>query len=93
MEQEQKQFQCTGDCLKCIAVQRQYCASQHSYNSMRILQGLTAAVEVLSSTVEDLKTKIDAIQGNEALVFDPNEEPSGEPTDTFTKIAQEGAGA
>jgi len=93
---EQKQFQCTGDCLKCIAVQRQYCASQHSHDSVMMLRELSEAVKALSSTVEDLKAKIEAIQDNEALVFDPKEDadnPSGKPKGTLIKKAQEGDGA
>lgn len=83
MEQnEQKQqFQCTGDCLNCIPVQRQYCASQHSYNTLRLLQQMQTAFDAMVGEIEQLKEKIESIQNNEALVFDPN------------NTAQDGSGA
>jgi len=82
MEQEQKQFKCTGDCTKCHPVQRQYCSSQKGYDNQRLLLDLMGAVE-------ELKAKIEAIQDNEALVFVP-EEKSEIPT---LPTAQEGDGA
>ena len=96
MEQTQQQFQCTGDCLKCIPVQRQYCASQHTYQSLRIIQNMQETVTVMACTIEELKEKINAIQANEALVFDPSNES---PTKIKSKIlyqkdkAQEAGGA
>lgn len=82
MKDEQKQFQCSGDCLKCIAVQRQYCASQHAYNSMRMIQKMQETLDELAEDFDELKEKVAAIQDNEALVFNPNND-----------IAQEGEGA
>lgn len=82
MKDEQKQFQCSGDCLKCIAVQRQYCASQHAYNSMRMIQKMQETLDELADDFDELKEKVTAIQDNEALVFNPNND-----------IAQEGEGA
>ncbi len=69
---EQQQFQCTGDCLKCSPVQRQYCAAQHAYHAMRMLQALTASLQSMTGTIEELAEKVAAIQGNEALLFNPN---------------------
>ena len=69
---EQQQFQCTGDCLKCSPVQRQYCAAQHAYHAMRMLQALTASLQSMTGTIDELKEKVSAIQGNEALLFNPN---------------------
>ena len=69
---EEKQFQCTGDCLKCMPVQRQYCACQHAYQSMRMLQEMAASLQQMTGKVEELKEKVSAIQGNEALLFDPS---------------------
>lgn len=56
-------FQCSGDCLKCMPAQRTYCASQHAYSNMKVLDQLMS--EVLS-----IKEKIEAMQNNEAMVFD-----------------------
>lgn len=70
--EQQTQFQCTGDCLKCSVAQRQYCSCQHSYNSLRIIQEMQESFKAMSGTVEELREKIGVIQNNEALVFDPN---------------------
>lgn len=83
MEQEQKQqFKCTGDCLNCHRVQREYCASQKAYDNQRLLLEMQESIKSLSGSVEELKIKVSAIQDNEAMVFDPNKD-----------IAQSGDGA
>jgi hypothetical protein len=82
MDKNEQKFECTGDCLKCLAVQRQYCASQNAYNTMRMVQDLTHAIDDVTITVEQLRDRINAIQDNEALLFAPNE-----------KTAQSGDGA
>lgn len=80
MPQETKQqFQCTGNCLQCLPAQRTYCASQHAYSNMRVLD---KAMEVLTSMQEDIRAmqgevtqlsaRIEAIQSGEAALFDPN---------------------
>ena len=78
-QQEQKKFQCTGDCLTCRAVndrkiQWQYCAAQFTYNSMRMLESMHGALAEMQATVNELKAKIEAIQNSEADVFDPSGE-------------------
>lgn len=85
MEQtEQKQvFRCTGDCLNCPRVQREYCASQKTLENQRMLVAMQETLKVMAGTIDELKEKIGAIQDNEAMVFTPtSEEP----------IAQEGDG-
>ena len=57
-------FKCTGDCLKCHPNQRQYCAAQFTFNTMKM-------VEEMQETVNGMKEKIEAMQNNEALLFDP----------------------
>ena len=85
MEQsEQKQFQCVGDCLKCTSAQRGYCASQHTYNNMKILEQMFGMVLTMQGEIKDLSGKIEAIQGNEESIFDPNRQE---------EIAQEASGA
>ena len=81
----QTQFQCSGDCLKCLPVQRQYCASQHAYNSLLMMKSMQDALDTLITEFEELKKKVSAIQDNEALLFNPSVE------DEY--IAQEGDGA
>ncbi len=34
----ENQFKCSGDCLRCHPNQRQYCASQFTYNSMLMIE-------------------------------------------------------
>ena len=73
----QNQFKCSGNCISCTPIQRQYCSSQLAYNSMRM-------IEVMQGAIEDLKAKIDAIQNSEASVFDPTNptKPSEKDKDT-----------
>ena len=86
MEKNEKQFQCTGDCLNCPRIQREYCSAQKGYDNQRILVSLQEAIHVMSGTIGELKEKISAIQDSEASVFNPNE-------DNSATIAQEGDGA
>lgn len=83
--EQKQQFRCTGDCLNCPRVQREYCASQKSLENQRILVSMQEAIKIMSGTIEELKVKISAIQDNEAMAFAPDVE--------IDPIAQEGAGA
>ena len=96
MAEEQKQFQCSGDCLNCRPVserkvQWQYCAAQFTYNSMRMLQSMQDSIKALGNSISVLETKIHAIQDNEALVYNPNKEEKSELP--INPIAQKGDGA
>ena len=95
---EQNQFKCSGDCLNCRMnpverkTQWQYCAAQFTYNTMRMIEAMQGSLSSLSGTVE-----VEAIQNNEANVFDPTKEgdemlksPSEE---LKSPIAQSGDGA
>ena len=70
-------FKCNGDCLNCRKLpnerreQWQYCASQFTYNSMQMLIGMQESLNTMQGTVSELKAKIEAIQSNEAAVFNP----------------------
>ena len=75
---EQNEFRCTGDCMKCHPNQRQYCAAQISYNTMRM--------------VGEIKAKLDAIQGNEAMLFNPDDVATTS-HQTEQELAQSGEGA
>ena len=105
-QQHKQKFQCTGDCLNCRAIndrrlQWQYCASQFSYNAMRMIQQMQASMEAMAGTIEELKAKVNAIQDSEAMVFDPNAESMAIVEDVVMQpasqpdkdIAQEGDGA
>ena len=85
MEQNQNQqsgqFRCPGNCLQCLPAQRQYCASQHAYSNMKVLDrmmetllGLKGQIAAMQGSIGDLSAKIEAIQNGEAAVFDPNGE-------------------
>lgn len=80
---ENQNFKCSGDCLKCHPMQRQYCAAQFTYNTLRMLENVQGTINVMQGTIEEMKVKIEAIQGNEASLFDP----------TDSSIAQSGDGA
>ena len=84
----EQNFKCSGDCLKCHPNQRQYCASQFTYNSMRMIEDVQKSLISMQGTIEDMKLKIEAIQGNEAMLFDPTSEKLTLVQDT----AQEGDG-
>ena len=97
-QNQQQQFKCSGDCLKCTPIQRQYCASQFTYNTMRMVEHIQGTLDAMSGTIAELQEKIAAIQGNEATLFDPTTaaEPSDEvitETEIVNAIAQSGDGA
>lgn len=79
-QQEQQQFQCTGDCLNCIPVQRQYCAAQNAYNNMRALERIEQHIATIEQHYAEISKKM---LSEETRVFNPNE----------TTIAQDGDGA
>lgn len=62
---ENEKPRCTGNCMACQPVQRQYCAAQLAYNGMKMLEQITQAVTALAD-------KVAALQDNEALLIDPN---------------------
>jgi len=71
-KQNQQQFKCSGNCLQCLPAQRAYCASQHAYSNMKVLDTMMGIVIELKDDLKMLSDKIDAIQNNEASIFDPN---------------------
>lgn len=54
---------------------------------MKVLDMVMQTVTEMKGTMEEMRVKIEAIQNNEASVFDPTKE-----TVTTTDIAQEGVG-
>lgn len=78
MEQENQKFRCSGDCLNCRVnpnerkTQWQYCAAQFTYNTMRMVETLQNTFNSMLANVDELKARVEAIQNNEADVFDPN---------------------
>ena len=96
MEQNnQNQFKCSGNCLNCQPAQRAYCASQHAYSNMRVLDMVVKAVLDMQGEVSLIREKIESIQNNEASIFDPNAKDSQGLSESIlnTSIAQSGDGA
>ena len=95
-QNNQPQFRCPGNCLKCLPAQRQYCASQHAYSNMmvldKVMETLMKMQEQIGSmqgTIQELSAKIEAIQNSEGAVFDPTGE--GEPFPKEFAVAQPAA--
>ena len=76
-------FKCTGNCLNCLPAQRGYCASQQAYSNMKVLDTMMGTLLSMQGDIKALSEKIEAIQNNEASVFDPS----------HVEIAQIGDGA
>ena len=76
---QQPQFKCPGNCLQCLPAQRQYCASQHAYSNMKVLDkimetllGMKDQIETMQGTIGEMSAKIEAMQNGDAAVFNPN---------------------
>lgn len=98
-QNQEQQFRCTGDCIKCNRAQREYCGAQKGYDNQQLLLEMQKTLAAMSGTVEELKHKVAAIQDNEAMVFDPNNETAvviQQPTELMegqsSETAQEGDG-
>lgn len=87
MEQtNQNQFKCSGNCLQCLPAQRAYCASQHAYSNMKVLDALMKEILSMREDIKSLSEKIEAAQNTEAQIFAPE-------TLVKEEKAQEGVGA
>lgn len=98
-QNQEQQFRCTGDCIKCNRAQREYCGAQKGYDNWLLLLEMQKTLSAMSGTVEELKHKVAAIQDNEAMVFDPSNEdayaaqlPKELVAGQSSEIAQEGDG-
>lgn len=87
----EQNFKCTGNCLGCLPAQRAYCASQHAYSNMKVLDSMMGTLLNMQGDIKALSEKIEAMQNNEASVFDPNTETLIE-TPSSIPTTQEGAG-
>ena len=66
-----QQTRCTGNCMACTIFQRALCASQVGYYNMKMLETMVQITAGLQQNVKDLAAKIEAMQNNEATLFDP----------------------
>lgn len=73
-QSQQQTFRCSGDCIKCPRVQREYCAAQKGYDNQQLLLSMTGKIE-------ELAAKIASIQDSEAMVFATDVVQAGEPLD------------
>ena len=94
-QQQAPKFACSGNCLNCSPQQRTYCASQHALSNMRVLDKVMETItemreqiEVMKGEVKEMTQKIEAMQNNEADIFDPNQEFIEQP-DLFPEIKGE----
>ena len=87
----EQNFKCTGNCLACLPAQRAYCASQHAYSNMKVLDSMMGTLLNMQGDIKSLSEKIEGMQNNEASVFDPNTETLSE-TAPRIPITQEGDG-
>lgn len=78
MADNNRTFKCSGNCLDCPPAQRAYCASQHAYSNMKVLDNMMGVLSrmqedmaALQGAVGDMAAKIEAIQSGEASVFNP----------------------
>lgn len=62
---------CSGDCRNCNYLQRGLCASQMSLYNMRQLEQMQQEMVILKNITRRLDEKLEAIQSNEALLFEP----------------------
>ena len=87
---DNQQSKCTGNCLNCLPAQRAYCASQHAYSNMQVLDAVMGIVLSIKESVDETKKKVDALQSCDE-VFNPE---SGEKSEIPNLlIAQSGDGA
>ena len=80
----QQVSQCSGNCKQCSLFQRQYCASQLALTNMRMMERMIQQIQMMQMHLDDIDRKVEALQNNEAELFDPN---------LGHDIAQEGDGA
>ena len=74
-------FKCSGNCLNCLPAQRAYCASQHAYSNMKVLDQVMAEIINIRKGMEMLEERISTLRDGEESVFNPED------------IAQNGDGA
>ena len=54
-DNNKQQFQCSGNCLNCQPAQRQYCASQHSYSNMKVLDNMMELLKKMQKKTQKIQ--------------------------------------
>ena len=50
---------CTGDCMQCSIIQRQYCSSQLCYNNMRMMERVSERLEEMLEILRGIRDRSD----------------------------------
>ena len=66
-------FKCSGNCLNCLPAQRAYCASQHAYSNMKVLDSVMAEILTIKKSIGQLEERISTLQDGEASIFNPED--------------------
>ena len=88
-QNNQPQFKCPGNCLQCLPAQRQYCASQHAYSNMMVLDRVMETLTKMQGAIQEISVKIEAIQNSEAAVFATSGEGELFPKEFAKELATE----
>lgn len=48
---------CTGNCMQCNIMQRQYCSSQITYNNMKMMERMSEQLNELRDELRAIKEK------------------------------------
>lgn len=48
---------CTGNCMQCNIMQRQYCSSQITYNNMKMMERMSEQLNELRDELKAIKEK------------------------------------
>lgn len=99
MAENNQTFRCTGNCLHCPPAQRAYCASQHAYSNMKVLDNVMGMlgkmqedIAAVQGAVSDVAAKMEAMQSGEASVFNPASDEDGQDGFPHEPLAQESFG-
>ena len=65
------EMKCTGNCMQCNIMQRQYCSAQITYNNMRMMEKLSEQLKEMQDELKSIKEK--AEQDKEGELINPVE--------------------
>ena len=55
---------CTGNCMQCNLIQRQYCSSQITYNNMKMMERMSEQLKELREELKAIKEKAESDESN-----------------------------
>lgn len=77
MADNKNQFKCSGNCLNCLPAQRTYCASQHAYSNMMVLDEVMKTLNELKTDIGELSAQVEAMQNSDSAVYEIAHEDGG----------------